>query len=125
MDLSQWDFNKSGNVKFDGEWEFYWNQILSSDDFNERNNKKLEFTGYIKVPGLCTSSIKDRELPGTGYGTYRLIIKMNPTESILGIKTSNIRMDSRIFVNVITKIASGEVFDESGIKKPSNTTQVS
>jgi len=32
MELSQWNFNKSGNVKLDGEWEFYWNQILSPED---------------------------------------------------------------------------------------------
>jgi len=125
MELSQWDFNKSGNVKLDGEWEFYWNQILSPDDFNDKNNKKPELTGYIKVPGLWTDSIKDRKLSGKGCGTYRLIIKINPSESISGIKTSNIRMDSRIFVNGITEVASGEVFDETGIKKPSNTPQVS
>ena len=28
LDLSAWDFEKDGLVKLDGEWEFYWEQLL-------------------------------------------------------------------------------------------------
>ena len=33
LDLTNWDFSKDGPVKLDGEWEFYWNQLLQPNDF--------------------------------------------------------------------------------------------
>ena len=33
LDLRDWDFDKDGPVKLDGEWEFYWKQLLFPKDF--------------------------------------------------------------------------------------------
>ena len=33
LDLTQWDFDRDGAVSLDGEWDFYWQQLLVPDDF--------------------------------------------------------------------------------------------
>ena len=35
IDLSKTDFSKDGIINLDGEWEFYWNQLLGPNDFNQ------------------------------------------------------------------------------------------
>ena len=83
----------------DGEWEFYWNQLLNSEDFSGKTDIKPEFTGYMKVPGMWTKELNGKKIPSRGYATYRLKIKLNDMKTVLGIKTTNIRFDSRVYVN--------------------------
>lgn len=35
INLTNWDFDKNGNVELNGEWEFYWNQLLEPSDFHQ------------------------------------------------------------------------------------------
>ena len=49
LDLTGWDFENSGCVRLNGEWEFYWNRLLSPQDF--RRGDAPAITGYYKIPG--------------------------------------------------------------------------
>jgi hypothetical protein len=42
LDLSSWDFDEDGLVNLNGPWEFYWEQLLDSGDFelNDSITKK-------------------------------------------------------------------------------------
>ncbi len=74
LDLRNYSWNKP--LKLEGEWEFYWNKILTPLDFKE---KKYTPDAYINVPSSWTSL----NLPGikdTGVATYRLVILVNPDE---------------------------------------------
>ena len=33
LDLRGWDFGKDGVLSLEGEWEFYWQQLLAPGDF--------------------------------------------------------------------------------------------
>ena len=45
INLSGYDFEKDGLLSLGGEWEFYWGQLFSSEDFA---NKKFEgLVGYV------------------------------------------------------------------------------
>jgi len=33
IDLSSWDFKKDGTISLSGEWQFYWHQLLTPEDF--------------------------------------------------------------------------------------------
>ena len=33
LNLGQWDFQRDGMVRLDGEWEFHWRKLLGPDDF--------------------------------------------------------------------------------------------
>lgn len=77
LDLSSWDFEKDGLVKLNGEWEFYYNQILNYDDFYNNVNE-VNLSGYINVPGRWKGyNVNGKAISGMGYGTYRLKVNMN------------------------------------------------
>lgn len=39
IDLRDWDFEKDGVLKLDGEWEFYWNRFLKSGQFETADSR--------------------------------------------------------------------------------------
>lgn len=124
LDLQGIDLEQTGPIKLDGVWEYYWNQLLSSEDFSGKTDIKQEFTGYMQVPGLWTKELNGKKIPSRGYATYRLRIKLNDMKTVLGIKTTNIRFDSRIFVNGTVLMENGRFAVDSKNPLPSNTPQV-
>ncbi|MGI6778210.1 MAG: sensor histidine kinase [Acetivibrionales bacterium] len=90
LDLSNWDFQKDGVIRLEGQWEFYWNQFLDPTDF--QNGKLPEITGHIDVPSTWNKyKINGEKLSGNGYATYRLLIKTsNNLNNGLGLKIPRI-----------------------------------
>ena len=73
IDLRNWDFEKDGIVRLDGEWELY-SQLFTPEELNQINKSN----NYIKVPGRWRN-IKDKNLKIGRYGfaTYKLKILLN------------------------------------------------
>ncbi|MFT4106447.1 MAG: ATP-binding protein [Lacrimispora sp.] len=105
LDLSGWDFSKNGAIRLDGEWEFYWNQLLTPEDFNDANKKTPD--GYIKVPSEWKGRIGTTLLADKGAATYRLKVNLGSSMSALGIQTTIIRMSNRIFIDGNELLSSG------------------
>lgn len=100
IDLTTWDFEKNGNVPLDGEWEFSWNQLLGPSDFpSDTSDAITQQTGYLKVPLAWEKTKSSETIKNIGAGTYRVKIKVNKALATYGIKTTNIRMASKMFVN--------------------------
>ncbi|AFM01943.1 putative regulator of cell autolysis [Desulfitobacterium dehalogenans ATCC 51507] len=97
LDLSAWDFSDDGIIELNGEWEFYWGQLLSPDDFKHSNYPAM--TGYLNVLSDWIGNLDQTQLAAMGSGTYRLLVKNVPSEEVLAIKKSNIRTSSAVFVN--------------------------
>lgn len=88
LDLSQWDFEKDGTIKLDGEWEFYWKEFL-----DPRLNTPSAH--YITVPGNWNNFIYNgKPVGGKGYATYRLLIlfpkEFEERKNPIGIKIPSI-----------------------------------
>lgn len=109
LDLSMWDFKNRGAVNLNGQWEFYYNQLLSPEDFNSDANNKPKLTGYIKVPSSWSSPVGGEKIQGKAVGTYRLILSIKPSDEVFGIRISNVRMASKLFINGKMWGNSGEV----------------
>ncbi|TKD68242.1 diguanylate cyclase [Pseudalkalibacillus hwajinpoensis] len=62
LNLNDWDGEKNGVVRLDGDWEFYWKKTR---DFQE-NEKQ-----YISVPSTWSN---EKGVPGHGYAAYRVVI---------------------------------------------------
>ncbi len=108
LDLAGWDFVADGNVALDGQWEFYWRQLLTPADFAGNGAaEKPRLTGYIKVPSLWAGKLADETLQTAGYGTYRLVVKLKPTTDTLGIKTQYIRQSHKLFIDGLLRGQSG------------------
>ncbi len=49
LDLQGYDFELEGPVRLNGEWEFFWNNLLCPEDFPVRNSENIE-AKTIRVP---------------------------------------------------------------------------
>jgi diguanylate cyclase (GGDEF)-like protein len=116
IDLSNWNFEKDGLAKLDGQWELYWGQLLEPKDF--KNNYKKQPMDFFKVPDSFITTVNNNKLPKFGYGTMRLIIKMKGNDDKLyGIKTQHMLSASKIWINgqlvassgVVSKDANGAI----------------
>lgn len=98
LDLSGWDFRENRNLELKGEWEFYWRQFLSPEEFKQQ--KPAGNPSYIRVPGPWNGQeIEDSLLPERGYATYRLIIELNDSSSILALRLKTISNTYRVWIN--------------------------
>ena len=76
LDLSDIQFSDSNVYKLEGNWEFYWNELLNPEDFLQKSNPS-----YIKVPRSWNGyNWNSKTIDAIGYATFRLKIKL-PTES--------------------------------------------
>jgi len=97
IDLSSIDFNTQKTINLIGESEFYWQQLLTPDDF--KNNTKPVITGYLPLPGLWNSfKIDNHTLSGEGYATYRMLIKVRE-DGRYGIRIKEFDCAYRLWAN--------------------------
>ncbi|MCP4749928.1 MAG: hypothetical protein GY866_03455, partial [Proteobacteria bacterium] len=82
LQVEGWNLKNDGTINLDGQWEFYWNRLLSPDDF--KGSVVPSKTGYIDVPGYWDGYEADgRKLTGVGYATFRLTIENVETDNLL------------------------------------------
>ncbi len=135
LDLGEWDFEKDGNLKMEGDWEFYWGELLEPKEF--KVSKECELKNpycensipnplYIKIPALWTlenlkgSSTypipKNLEFGNMGYATYRLRVK-NIKEKVISINLNYINTSYKLFINglLIQEIGKVGKFKEESI----------
>lgn len=105
MDLTGWDFDENGTVKLDGDWEFYWNRILTPEDF--RQGTAAAADGFFAVPAGWKGSVGALELTPEGAATYRLKVRLSDPQQLLSIRTTSIRFSYRVFVDGVEMITSG------------------
>ena len=98
LDLNRWDLEKDGPIELAGEWEFYWEQHLTPEDFSQLNPP--EKTGFMNLPGCWNGyMLKGKQLPGDGYATYRLNILLNNQKGDLAFKLKDIHTAFVFYVN--------------------------
>ncbi len=98
LSLIAWDFAQDGPVELIGEWEFYWEQLLTPQDFTPTSPPTA--TGLVTLPKSWTNhEIGDQTFPNNGYATYRLRVPIQPTQDVLALKVDIVRTAHRLFVN--------------------------
>jgi len=106
IDISSQSIKDHGFIKLDGEWEFYWQKLLSPADFDSTGKDG----DFISVPDSWNGqTINGKEASKFGFGTYRLLIKTNPSDSILGLKIKRIDAACKIWINGILVAELGKV----------------
>ncbi|MGB0839990.1 MAG: adenylate/guanylate cyclase domain-containing protein [Chitinophagales bacterium] len=98
LDLRFWDFQKKGNIHLDGEWTFYWNELLTPKQLQKTNAKP----SYQTVPRIWQGYQHHKEiLPAMGYATYQLKVKLsdfNKNEHYV-LKITELRTASKMWIN--------------------------
>jgi len=110
IDFTGIDLTRSGAVKLDGEWEFYWKKLIGPDDFRGKDIPVPD--GYYQVPRFWTG-YGTSGYPSRGFATYRLTVKTPGHHKPLSIQTPEIFSEYRLWID-------GKVVDQHGsfIGKP-------
>ena len=106
----------SENIELKGEWEFYWNELYDYYDFE---NTVHSPDAYMDVPGSWSGLIVDgKEIPDTGFATYRLVIFVEPTDEKFMLFFGEILTAYKVWSNekIITEV--GTVAKNSTEAKP-------
>ncbi|BCS88102.1 sensor histidine kinase [Pseudodesulfovibrio sediminis] len=118
LDLSDWDPTRDGLAAFDGEWEFYWDQLLTPKDFAIGGNAPAK-SGYLTFPGYWKKyDLNGQPLPGTGQATFRLRVLLPPDLHNLTVRLLSIRSAYRIWANGTLLAASGVVGRSDEVEVP-------
>lgn len=106
LDLSAWDLGSQGPVPLNGEWAFYWHQLLEPTDFAQKPPPIR--TEWIEVPGVWNGyPIANQTLGGSGYATYRLQIRLDSSPTRLAFKFLDMATAFAVYVNGQRLLASG------------------
>ena len=107
LNLIDWDFEKDGIIKLNKEWEFYWKQLITSEDFRSTNAK---LSSYFKIPKTWYRyKLNNSLLNSFGYATYRIILYLkNDFNKELAIKMPKVSTAYNLYING-NKIASNGI----------------
>ena len=119
LDLRGWDFEKDGNIALNGEWRFYWKELVNPNDTIVKFPAKETF---ILVPGLWRNVELEGELYSSqGYATYSLEILLDSTNQWLKLHTKDaIATSSMIYANGEEVGSNGVVGNDEKITVPSD-----
>lgn len=70
MNLMAWNSEEQGLLNLKGDWEFYWSQLLTPEDFKTSNPAPRSL---IRVPGSWN---RVADFDEKGYATYRLRVQL-------------------------------------------------
>lgn len=105
VDMEDLTVSSRGVIPLNGEWEYYWGQLLEPEDFKNG----VGAPSFMMVPGSWRKDIYGRKYPEYGCATYRLILTNVDPGLIYGLKKQSIRIASKIYVNGKLLIQSGVV----------------
>ncbi len=111
LNLSSIMFKEGRAIALSGEWDFYWNELLSPAQITSKQNESAQ----ISVPGtwvdISINSAKgdNIKLPKHGYGTYHLEVSLDKEYDDLALLLPRIGSASKIFVNDTLLVDAGVV----------------
>ncbi|WP_256761783.1 ATP-binding protein [Cohnella sp. WQ 127256] len=77
LDLTQVHVSENP-LKLAGEWEFYWQELLSPEDIQIRSKRDGINNRWISIPNSWLGyRLDDQRLKGTGYATFRVVIELS------------------------------------------------
>lgn len=98
-------------LKLAGEWEFYWQELLSPEDIQIRSTREGIHNRWISIPNSWLGyRLDDQRLNGTGYATFRVVIELSEQDrnERLALRLPTIFHAYKLWVN-------GELLAEVGV----------
>ncbi|WP_116061317.1 ATP-binding protein [Cohnella phaseoli] len=110
LDLTQVHVSENP-LKLAGEWAFYWQELLSPEDIQNRLARGGNPERWISIPNSWLGDRLDgQRLSGTGYATFRVVIKLSEQDRSerLALRLPAIFHAYKLWVN-------GELLEEVGV----------
>ena len=118
LDLRTYDPAAHGPAALDGQWEFYWDRLLSPNDFAP-NGEAPDTTGYLAFPGTWQGfRLGGEKLDGTGQATFRLRLKLWPDARRLVLRLFDIPMAYTLWADGKLVAQSGTVGTDADAEIP-------
>ena len=100
MFLNEYNFEESGNINLDGQWEIYDNELLTPNQLEYRTPSQ-----YLTIPGNLKTQLSENH---KGYMTLRL--KISAQEDIVyGLRIKGVLSASKVWVNGVLQEQVGKV----------------
>jgi signal transduction histidine kinase len=116
LNLQGYNPAANGPAPLDGEWEFYWDRLLSPDYF-AHNGEAPDTAHYLTFPGSWKGfPLNGKKLDGTGQATFRLRLKLWPGARRVMLRLFDIAM-------AYTLWADGKIVAQSGAVGTSAETE--
>ncbi len=97
LDLQQWEPSRHGYLNLGGEWDFYWNRLLS---YREAETGSVIPDLTASIPNVWNNYRLDgKKLPGFGYATYVLHVTNVPTGTPLALRMPPFSTAYALYVN--------------------------
>lgn len=100
IDLRSWSFSADGAVALDGEWQFYWQELLAPEQVSDAAQLQNVPQSWKRYTG---------NLPTEGYASYRLTVQLPPGRHNLAIYNPGQYTSTAIWVNGERYQGSGEI----------------
>jgi len=90
LDLRNFDFNTNQYIELDGEWQFYWEELVYP------NTIVRQLPSLVEVPHLWN---EDPALSSFGYGTYKLQVLLPENHPTLALSMPDVYTAYSLFIN--------------------------
>ncbi|URN96662.1 MAG: ATP-binding protein [Candidatus Pristimantibacillus lignocellulolyticus] len=110
LDLTQVHISNDP-LKLQGEWAFYWQELLTPEDIQNRLESDGNFDRWISIPSSWLNyRLDDQQLSGTGFATFRVVIELSEQDQNerLALRMPTIFHSYKLWVN-------GELLEEVGV----------
>ena len=96
LDARSWNWQQPGTIVLEGEWLFYWNQLLVPSD----SNASALPSATVTLPSAWNGTeVEEQSVSGLGCATYQLRVLLPPYEEPLALRLGNASTALRLLVN--------------------------
>lgn len=111
-------------LSLDGDWQVYWGVLLTPDNFLNADAKLPAQAQIMNATANWSRFFSNPLSRRSGVATYRLKVENFPMRGILGLKKSNIRSASQIFINGQVVLQDGQTGTPGTGYRPGNSSQI-
>lgn len=109
-------------AELNGEWSFYWNQLLDPADLEAGRG---QLSGYIDMPSNWENyKLNGEELPGKGYATFVLNMQISEINKVKALSIPKIYSNYKLWINGQLEAVSGEVGTDVSSSVPQKITKI-
>ncbi len=108
LDLTHYDFDRQGLVSLDGDWNLFWDKLLTPADFSAAATPATD--GLYTLPGSWSNiQFNEQALPRDGHLTMRLLVRLPTEVHSLGLYVPSFNTAYKVWVNGQLVASSGQV----------------
>jgi hypothetical protein len=109
LDLRQVNFANNQAIPLRGEWQLYWQQLLSPSAFDTELKGQVD---TLQVPGTWEQqSFHGSQMTSHGFATLRIRIMVNADDTLLALNLPKMSSAYRLYVNQVLVDEVGTVSD--------------